>query len=158
MKKAISLFIALILTLSLFACAKQEVPETTANEVTESTEAQTAPDLEDTTAVETEAVEIGEGATKFTFTAVFSDGTQKVYNVSTDKKTVGEALQELNVIAGEEGTYGLYVKSVDGVIADYDTDGTYWAFYIDGAYAQTGVDATEIKDGVNYEMRVETAN
>lgn len=158
MKKLIALSLILTLCLAVFGCAKPETPETTAAQVTESTEAQTAPDLEETTIAEVEAVEIGEGENNFIFTAVFEDGTRKVYNVSTGKKTVGEALLELELIAGDEGDYGLYVKTVDGVTADYDTDGSYWAFYIDGAYAQTGVDATEISNGTSYEMRIETAN
>ena len=36
---------------------------------------------------------------------------------------------------------------------DYDTDGMYWAFYINGEYAQTGVDATGVEDGAVYAFR-----
>lgn len=42
--------------------------------------------------------------------------------------------------------------------ADYDKDGVYWAFYIDGEYAMTGVDATNITDGARYAFRMEKAN
>ena len=38
---------------------------------------------------------------------------------------------------------------------DYDTDGMYWAFYINGEYAQTGVDATGVEDGAVYAFRAE---
>ena len=58
-------------------------------------------------------------------------------------------------IAGDETEYGLYVKEVNGFVADYDTDGTYWAFYIDGEYAMTGVDQTEITEGSTYTLQVE---
>ena len=37
-------------------------------------------------------------------------------------------------------------------------DALYWAFYIDGEYAMTGVDATNITDGARYAFRMEKAN
>lgn len=49
-------------------------------------------------------------------------------------------------------------KTVNGMTADYDKDGVYWAFYIDGVYAMTGVDATNITDGAQYAFRMEKAN
>lgn len=102
-----------------------------------------------------EAVDIGEGAHSFTLTVTDKDGGSTVYAVHTDKTVVGEALQELGLIDGEEGEFGLYVKVVNGVTADYDTDGTYWAFYIGGEYAMTGADVTEIADGESYAFKVE---
>ena len=75
--------------------------------------------------------------------------------ISTDKQTVGDALLEKQLIDGDNGQYGLYVKDVAGVHADYDTDGTYWAFYINGEYAMSGVDTTDIEDGATYTFRVE---
>ena len=38
---------------------------------------------------------------------------------------------------------------------DYDKDGTYWAFYINGEYASTGVDSTTIKEGDSYSFKQE---
>ena len=49
-------------------------------------------------------------------------------------------------------------KTVNGMTADYAKDGVYWAFYIDGEYAMTGVDATNITDGAQYAFRMEKAN
>ena len=86
----------------------------------------------------------------FTFVAKFADGTSKTYTVETTKKTVGEALIDEGLIAGEDGPYGLYVKTVDGVTLDYDTDGMYWAFYVNGQYATAGVEKTDIVDGATY--------
>jgi hypothetical protein len=67
---------------------------------------------------------------------------------------VGDALLELGLIAGEEGAYGLYVKTVNGITADYDVDGTYWAFYIGDDYGMTGVDMTNIEPGATYAFKV----
>jgi len=72
--------------------------------------------------------------------------------IQADKKTVGDALAEHGLIEGDEGDFGLYVKRVNGIEADYDKDRTYWAFYIDGEYGMTGVDLTEIKEGVVYRL------
>ena len=45
---------------------------------------------------------------------------------------------------------GFAVQTVNGITADWDKDQTYWAFYINGEYAMTGVDATEITEGDSY--------
>ena len=98
---------------------------------------------------------LGEGKTQFNFTVVDKDGKETAFEIHTDKTTVGEALLELELIAGEEGTYGLYVKQVNGITADYDVDRTYWAFYVNGEYGMTGVDVTEIEAGATYTFKVE---
>lgn len=99
--------------------------------------------------------EVGQGATAFTFGVTYGDGATDYFTVHTDKTTVGEALLDAGLIEGEEGPYGLYIKTVNGVTADYDTDGTYWAFYVDGAYASTSADLTDISEGSVYELKVE---
>lgn len=98
---------------------------------------------------------LGEGNTAFKFTVVDKAGEEVSCEIHTDEKTVGAALLKLGVIEGEEGPYGLYVKKVNGITADYDVDGTYWAFYIGGEYGMTGVDVTEITAGSSYAFKVE---
>lgn len=98
---------------------------------------------------------LGTGSTKFSLTVVDQEGSETQFEIHTDKTTVGEALLELGLIDGEESEYGLYVKTVNGITADYDTDGTYWAFYINGEYASSGVDSTTITEGESYSFKVE---
>ena len=74
------------------------------------------------------------------------------FTIHTDKDTVGAALVEHDLIAGEDSEFGLYVKTVNGITADYDIDQSYWAFYINGEYAMTGVDSTEITEGATYRL------
>lgn len=93
--------------------------------------------------------------TKFTFIVVDADEKETSFEISTNKSTVGEALLDEGLIAGEQGDYGLYVKTVNGITLDYDTDGKYWAFYVDGEYGTTGVDATEIVAGATYSFKAE---
>lgn len=103
----------------------------------------------------TEATVMGEGATVFDFTVTDKDGNVTAFEIHTDKTIVGEALLELGLIAGDAGDYGLYVKQVNGITADYDVDQTYWAFYINGEYAMSGVDTTNITAGDTYSFKVE---
>lgn len=91
----------------------------------------------------------------FTFEVVDAEGAMETFEVTTDKATVGEALLEQGLIKGEDGPYGLYVTEVNGITADFDATGTYWAFYIDGGYAATGVDTTTAEDGAAYAFKVE---
>lgn len=96
----------------------------------------------------------GEGANSFTFSYTTLDGKKTVYNVSTNKETVGAALLELGLIAGENGDYGLMVTSVEG--NTIDTSSQYWAFYVNGEYAMTGVDSTNIEKGATYALKAES--
>ena len=98
---------------------------------------------------------LGTGSTEFSLTVADQEGSETRFEIHTDKDTVGEALLELGLIDGEESEYGLYVKTVNGITADYDKDGTYWAFYINGEYASSGVDSTKISEGESYSFKVE---
>ena len=104
---------------------------------------------------QTDITELGEGKTEFLFSVTDLDGKETSFKIHTDKKTVGEALLELNLISGDEGPYGLYVKTVNGITLDYDKDGKYWSFYVNGAYATSGVDTTEITAGDSYALKAE---
>ena len=136
MKKILTLLLIMTMAVSVIACGKKEEVST------------------ETTVYEDGAV-IGEGSKSFEFTVVNMAGEEATFEVKTDEDTVGAALLENNVIAGEDGDYGLYVKTVNGETVDYDKDGKYWAFYINGEYGMTGVDSTDIVDGDSYAFKAE---
>jgi hypothetical protein len=153
-KQLLALTLALLCLICLFSCGSssndnKEQPSTDGSiEASDKTVSKTgvwenALYLEDTT--------FGEGKTTVTVT-VKADGQSVTFTLNTDKTTVGDALLEHSLIAGEEGAYGLYVKKVNGITADYDKDQTYWALYIDGEYAMSGVDSTEIAAGTVYTL------
>ena len=98
---------------------------------------------------------LGTGSTEFSLTVTDQEGSETSFEIHTDKETVGEALLELGLIDGEESEYGLYVKTVNGITVSYDEDGVYWAFYINGEYASSGVDSTKITEGDSYAFKVE---
>ena len=136
--KRLSLILCIVLAaaLALTGCGAQEAPAA------------------ETTVYESGAT-IGEGDTAFTFTVTDGEGEEASFTVNTDDETVGQALLDAGILAGEDGPYGLYVKTVNGITADYDVDGTYWAFYVDGEYAMTGVDTIDVTPGTTYSFKVE---
>lgn len=102
-----------------------------------------------------DVTEVGEGKTQFSFTVVHKDGSEKAFSVHTDEKTVGDALAKEKLIAGDEGQYGLFVKTVDGETLDFDADGYYWGFYIGDDMAQVGVDQTEVSADGKYTFKAQ---
>ena len=95
--------------------------------------------------------EFGTGA-KTVQVEVKAQGQSVTFTIHTDKATLGEALLEHGLIAGEESAYGLYVKVVNGITADYDVDRSYWSFSKGGEEMMTGVDGTAFADGEAYEL------
>ena len=136
---SILLCIALIAAMALCTagCGSKDAPETTVS------------------AGAAGATSVGEGQTAFRFTVVDADGKETAFDVHTDETTVGAALLARGLIDGDDSEYGLYVKTVNGLTVDYDKDGKYWAFYVDGEYAATGVDSTDIAAGSTYTFKVE---
>lgn len=86
----------------------------------------------------------------FVFKVIELDESEKSFTVTTTASTVGEALTDKGLISGTMGDYGLMVDTVNGQKYDYNADGAYWAFYVDGAYATSGVDTTEIDESRVY--------
>ncbi|MBQ9960944.1 MAG: DUF4430 domain-containing protein [Firmicutes bacterium] len=96
---------------------------------------------------------VGNGAVEMMVKIVDEDEIN--ITVKTDEETVGAALLDAGLIAGEDSTYGLYIKAVNGKTYDYDKDKKYWAFYVGDAYAIKSADLTEIEEGVVYTFKVE---
>ena len=92
---------------------------------------------------------------QFSLTIVDLEGNETKMELAGGGKYLGEVLEAIGLISGEEGPYGMYITSVNGITADYDTDGTYWALYINGEYAETGIDTTEIVPGASYMLKLE---
>ena len=80
------------------------------------------------------------------FTVIVTDleGNETTFEYTSDAASVGEALVAEGLVVGHEASYGLYIDAVNGIAANWDKDQTYWAFYINGEYATTGISDTEI--------------
>jgi len=136
-KIILSLLLVIILALSITACNNNDTP-------------QGQPEEGAATADSGGAQDIGSGDTVFIFEVTDDEGNVSSWNVHTNQATVGGALVEAGLVSGDESAFGLMVTHVDGLRADFEEDGAFWAFYIDGEMAMEGVDATYIEDGVVY--------
>ena len=135
MKKTLNTFLLLLaLTLCLVSCGGS-----------------TDTDMLWESAMYTEDTELGEGE-KTVVVEVKVKEYSVTFTLNTDKAILGDALIEHALIDGEEGQFGLYIKKVNGITADYDADQSYWAFYQNGEYMMTGVDTTEIFGGEHYQL------
>jgi len=167
MKKNFNRFFALLLCIVLIAatalfangCSESkttESPETADSENVQVTDDAAADTSEDASDEAGGVKTLGEGETEFSLTVVDKDGNEEAFVIKTDEKTVGDALVKLGLVEGDVGEFGLYVKKVNGIEADFDKDQTYWAFYINGEYAMSGVDSTDIEAGAEYCLKVES--
>lgn len=98
--------------------------------------------------------EATDGVKSFTVTVVHADGTSKGFNLSTDAEFLGSYLVDEGIIEVGGADEGMF-NYADGEAAIYAEDQTYWGFYINGDYATTGIFATPIEDGAEYELRHE---
>ncbi len=93
-----------------------------------------------------------EGAKQVAVTVIHSDNREVSFLYNTDQTYLGTLLQEEGLIKGEQGAYGLYIKEVDGEVADFAANGAYWALYEGEEYATQGIDATVLEDGDQFSL------
>ena len=96
--------------------------------------------------------ETQQGSKAITIQVVHKDGTEKTFTYRTDAEYLAEVLLAEELVTGYESQYGLTIESVDGETADWNTDGAYWAIYVDGEYATKGVSETPVTDGTVYKL------
>ena len=129
-KSTISILLAFMFVICLASCGEQVEKEGLWENATY---------LKDT--------ELGEGAK--TAVVEVKAGEQSItFTVHTDEEMLGAALVSHNLIEGKDG---LYTK-VNGMVADYNVDQSYWAFYIGGEFAMAGMDDTPITEDAVYRL------
>ena len=94
------------------------------------------------------------GEKTITVDVVMLDGSETTTTITTGEEYLRGALEQENMIAGDESEYGLFVTTVNGVTAD-DSKEQWWCFTKGGESLATGVDSTPITEGSVYELRVE---
>ena len=123
MKKLLTILLCVALLLGLAACgAKEETPATGGEKVS------------------------------FTVIVVHKDGSEKVFELETSALYLGDVLLAEEVVEGEMGPYGLMISAVDGEVADWNVDQSYWAIFIGEEYATTGADGIPVFDGDVYKL------
>lgn len=93
------------------------------------------------------------GAKTISVEIVFSEDNKKTVEINTDAEFLRGALEEKNLITGQDSDYGLYITAVDGVAAG---DNEWWCITKDGVMTSTGVDTTPIADGDKFELTLST--
>ena len=124
MKKILAVILAIMMAVSLVACAAGGADQTETGEKT---------------------------LKKFTVTVVHADGSEKNFTYETQEEYVGPVLIKAGLIQGEDGPYGLMVTEVDGEKIE-DSNKAYWAIYEGEEYAMQGIDTTPVVDGQVYKL------
>lgn len=90
-----------------------------------------------------------EGSKAVTIEVVNQEQDTSTYNVNTDAEYLRQAMEEADglTFSGTESEYGMMVDTVNGETADYNVDGSYWAFYVNGEYCNYGIDSQPVLDG-----------
>ena len=91
------------------------------------------------------------GAKTITVDIVMPDGTTDTVTIQTDAEYLRGALEQEKLVEGEDGPYGLFVKTVNGYTVD-DSKQEWWCFTKGGEALFTGVDDTPIADGDKFEI------
>ena len=84
-------------------------------------------------------------------TVFHSDGSEKLFELSTRTETLGAALREAELIVGEDGLYGIYIMTVDGETVD-EAAQQWWCITKGGEQHNQGADETIIATGESYEI------
>ena len=147
------LLIALSLLLSLCACTVKENPAKTNENATQEDSAGTEEmqvGLWENALYQTDT-ELGEG-NLCVKVKVKADEKSITFTIHTNKTNLAEILLEHELVKGEDGAYGLYIKEVNGILADYDVDQTYWSVEQKGEALMSGVSGITVTNGDEYEL------
>ena len=82
---------------------------------------------------------------------VVNKESEKDFEINTDAEMLRGALDEIDLVQGEEGEFGLFIKTVDGYTAD-EAAQEWWCVTKGGEVHMTGVSETVIADGETYEL------
>lgn len=135
------------------ADVSSEAPQESSNVSSDSKEESSAPDETNpwSSATYTEDAEIGAGAHTALITVTI-DGKSVTITVKSDKANLAEMLVESGLAEGDDSEYGLYIKRVNGVLADYSVDQSYWSLLQNGTPTAVGASLITITDGDAYEL------
>lgn len=90
------------------------------------------------------------------------DDTQAVtvYQLTTDAEYLRQAMDEAEglTFSGTESEFGLMVDTVNGVVADYNTNGAYWSFMVNGEYCNYGIDTQPVMNGDEFSIEYTPAD
>ena len=83
---------------------------------------------------------------------VKADDKSITFTINTNATTLADALVENNLVEGDMDQYGLYIKRVNGILADYSIDGSWWGVEQNGETCMSGASDIQISNGEHYEL------
>ncbi len=89
------------------------------------------------------------GSKEVTIKVINMAGEEKSYVVKTDAEFLRQVMDEAEGLTydGAEDATGYMVSTVNGETADYNIDGAYWGFFINGEYCNYGITQQPVSDG-----------
>ncbi len=95
------------------------------------------------------------GSKSITIEVVDERQETTAYQLQTEVEFLRQAMEEAEGLSfsGTESEYGMMVDTVNGLTADYNTDGAYWSFYVNGDYCNYGIDSQPVLDGDIFSIR-----
>ena len=162
-KELLSIMLVILMAFSVVSCGStnETTDAGTQTEAPQTTDAGTQTEAPESEKIAAEGLwadalyrsdkSFGDGA-KTIEVEVKADDKSVTFTIKTDKENLGEALLEHKLVEGEQGAYGLYIKKVNGITADYDVDKHYWSLSKSGTALMTGADGEKISGGEHYEL------
>ncbi|WP_455716107.1 DUF4430 domain-containing protein [Anaerosporobacter sp.] len=97
------------------------------------------------------------GSKSITVTVIDDKDNRTTYDHKTDAEFLRAALEEIDglTVEGEEAQYGLFVKTVNGLTADYNVNGAFWSFSVNGEDCNNGIETQPVYDGDTFEITYE---
>lgn len=127
--RAALLLLALLMSISLIACADVEESGVWEN------------------ATYTSDKTFGKGE-KTVVVKLTAEEQTLTFTIKTDKSTLGDALREHDLVAEDNGL----IHTINGIKADYNDGGWWWKFTKNGEMMMVGADGATIADGEQYEF------
>lgn len=95
------------------------------------------------------------GSKSISISVVYQDGSLDSYSITTDARYLIDAADQIPELTIEGTTteeFGLMMITVNGIRADYQTDGAYWALLLNEEPCNYGISQQPIKDGEAYRI------
>lgn len=91
------------------------------------------------------------GSKEILIQVILPDEPIQEFTLSTDAITLREALEERELIKGQDSAYGFFITEVNGQRAD-DAKQEWWSLTKNEEYIEFGVDMINIQDKDKYEL------
>ncbi len=95
------------------------------------------------------------GSKTITLDVVYEDSTTETYTVHTDAEYLEQAISDMDGLTldgSRTEQFGLMILTVNGVEADFNKNGAYWAIYLDDTPCNYGVSQQPVTDGQHYQL------